>query len=592
MKDILFFIILTYISYGMGRLLLSIFIKEPESLLEDFVFSSALGFGVVGYLVYTVGSLGFLRRGPILIFLIAGFLLSLFPGIRFVRGLKFRKIVNAFLELGEFEKFLSYILILIPAISFFGAMAPAIGNDALAYHLQHSKIFVERGSIGLIPFTRESLWPYFGQMFFTLGLLFESVTAAKLSHYFFGILLLLSVFSFTRRFFSRKAGLLASALLISSPGIFTQMMYAYVDLTQAFYSFMALYLILLWFENERSRLLALSGIFMGLALSVKLMSGIALISIFAIILLAAFLKKVSFRKFARSIFIFGFFAFIAGFVWYLRSYLVLGNPVYPFLHNVFGSGWETNINADVGMGRNFIGFIRLPWDMVIYPDNFGGEQIGVIFLAFFPMLFFLPRRNKNVLYLLVFLIIFGAIWLVLGPMSRFAFVNFAVAFILVSVGFYSFDVQYASSFIKKLLIFCIVFNLLLCVYHNFDAISLAVGRITQEEYLAKKERTYPVAGFINRNTPTDSVIIVVGEPRGFYFDRQIIHYEKWQRQTDKDILVHADHLISKSIPVYLLYRSDADYDKFLSVLDKKRPLKVMEREVDRGKKATYYLYRL
>jgi len=63
-------------------------------------------------------------------------------------------------------------------------------------------------------------------------------------------------------------------------------------------------------------------------------------------------------------------------------------------------------------------------------------------------------------------------------------------------------------------------------------------------------------------------------------------------ETDKDILVHADHLISKSIPVYLLYRSDADYDKFLSVLDKKRPLKVMEREVDRGKKATYYLYRL
>ncbi|MDD3088324.1 MAG: glycosyltransferase family 39 protein [Candidatus Omnitrophica bacterium] len=592
MKDILLFTLIVFMAYGLGRRALSLFAKETESLLEDIVFSSAIGFALLGYLVYGIGSLGFLYKGPVLILFVVCAFAAAGPFCRLVRRLTFPRSFNWLSGEGTFDRFLLGILIFIPVLSLFGAMAPEIGNDALAYHLDHSKIFAGRHSIGFIPFTRESLWPYFGQMFFTAGLLLESVTAAKLSHYFFGILLILSVFSFTRRFFSKKKALLAAALLASSPGIFTQMTYAYVDLTQGFYSFMALYAIMLWVKREQLGLLALSGLFAGIALSVKLMSGMALIALVFVVLLSDLHKKTQAKKVFAQLFVLGLFAFAAGFVWYLRSYLVLGNPVYPFLHNIFGSGWETHLKDYVGTRTDLLGFFLLPWDMVIHVDSFGGEQIGVIFLAFFPLLIFLPRHEKNIQYLFCFFIIHAIIWYIVNPMLRYTFVNFAVAFILISLGFYGASEKYGLVFLKKLLAGCVIFNFLLCVYHNYDTVALALGVTTRDEYLARNERTFPVADFVNKNTPSDSVIVLVGESRGFYFNRQVLQYGMWEHQTDKNILSYLRELTSRSVPTYILYRDDYDIHPFGPIIDERDPLMVLERKVERGKRATYYLFRI
>lgn len=592
MNNILVFISIVFIAYGIGKVALRLFVKQPENVLEDFIFSLGLGLALLGYAVYLIGSSGLLYPRYIFTALFIFGIIAICPVYKFLRSFSIFRFLSVISGISKTEKCLIWIIVFIPFLCFFGVIAPAIGNDALAYHLYHPKIFIQNHHIGFIPFTRESLWPYLGQMLFTIGLLFKSVTIAKLFHYFFGILTILSIFSFTRRFFSRKEALLSAALFALAPGIFTQMTYAYVDLAQGFYSFLALYAMLLWIDKEKKRLLMLSGIFVGLALSVKLMSGMTFIALLPVIIFYVFNKEISVKQIVSSLFIFVFFAFIAGSAWYIRSYMVLDNPVYPFLHNIFGSGWETNISAFVGTRKDFIGLFMLPWDVVMHADSFGGEQIGVIFLVFFPFLFFLPVRVKNIQYLLSFFITYAIIWFIVDPMLRFTFVNFAVGFILISVGFYNLLKIYRFYFLKALLVSCIVFNVLLCAYHNYNPIRLAFGEITTREYLMMKERTYPVAEFISNNTPLNSVIIMVGEPRSFYFDRKIIYYSRWEQQLEKDILLYLGELRTQSMPAYLLYRDDTDYSIFMPLIRNTEPLFVIDREVDRGKIARYYLFRL
>src|SRR3989338_7836769 len=145
-------------------------------------------------------------------------IIALYPFIRFLKDIRWIDVLYSINRLSSFEKFLLAVLFAIPIICLFGSFAPEIGNDALAYHLYHPKIFIQDHSIGYIPFTRESLWPYLTQMLFTLGLLFKSVTLAKMFNFLYGILAVLAVYSFVRFFFSRKEALLASALFYSAPG--------------------------------------------------------------------------------------------------------------------------------------------------------------------------------------------------------------------------------------------------------------------------------------------------------------------------------------------------------------------------------------
>ncbi|MEI8349161.1 MAG: hypothetical protein WCI77_03315 [Candidatus Omnitrophota bacterium] len=592
MTSIFYFIIIILIAYGLGKLLFNLFIRKPNSLLEDFTFSVGLGLALLGYVVYIIGSLGFLYQKYILTALMLCVLVAIYPAYRFIYGFRHYNISKTIKSLNIFEKFLIGIIIFVPVVCLFGALAPEIGNDTLSYHLYHPKIFIENHKIGYIPFTRESLWPYLAEMLFTMGLILKSVTVAKLFHYFFGILSAMAVFSFTRKFFSQKVALLATALFLSAPGIFMQMVYSYIDLAQCFYSFLAFYVLMLWMESKHIRLLMLSAVFVGLTISVKLLGGITLLVLCLIMLLEFIRIKTNYKNMLKYFFIFGFITFLVCCVWYIRSYFVLGNPVYPFLHNIFGTGWETNINVDVGTKKDFLGFLMLPWDVVMQLDSFGGQQIGVIFLAFLPFLFFVSLKNYPQHYLFIFLICHALLWFVVDPQLRFTFANFAVAFILISIGFYGALRKYNLSFIKILLLICILFNMVLCVYYNIDAIKLSFGLTSKENYILHKERTYPIATFVNKNFPSNSVVIAICEPRGFYFDRKIIFYDIWENVTKGNIYPYIAKLKKDKVPVYLLFRDDGDLGQFKTTIAAKIPIYKIAREVDEGRFASYYLFEL
>ncbi len=591
MIELILFSAIICISYGIGKLFINLLIKKTDNLIEDFVFSTGLGLGIIGYLVYILGSAGFLFLNYTVAILSICAILAFDPFLKFVRRINYGNIAKSIVDLSGFEKFLILIITAISVTCFFGAKAPEIGNDALAYHLYHPKIFIQNHQIGYIPFTRESLWPYFTEMLFTLGLIFKSVSLAKMFHFAFGILSMLAVYSFVRRFFSKKEALLASALFYSAPGIFMQSVYAYVDLSLCFYSFAAFYALMLWAEqNEEKGLLMLSGIFTGLALSVKILGGITLITLCGILMLIFIFEKRKQLSFFKCFCIFLISTFIVSFVWYIRSYIVLHNPVYPFLGSIFKSGRHHEL--PMGVQKDIIGFLRLPWDIVMNIEYFGGEQIGVIFLAFLPCIFFVPLRHRVIKYFFSFLLIYTVVWFCVIQNIRYMFTNFTIIFSLISIGFYYLIEKYNNHILRLLLCLCISFNVSLCFYYNRDAIKLAFGGIKEEAYLSKKERTYAFSRLVNSHVEKDALVLFLGEPRSLYFKSRCVFYPLVKMLKGEDEALRIFKEFQRDYKdIYLVTLNDNMDDFFRDILRNKTPL-FLSSYVEDHKQFIYRLYKL
>lgn len=591
MKDLFLFVLIVLISYGIGRIILGIFIKKTEGLLEEFTISCGLGLAILAYSIYAIGSAGFLYVSHISIVIACFFVIAIFPAVFFVKSIKWKKSTKEILSLDAFERFLVAVIVIISAVCFIGAKAPETGNDALAYHLYHPKIFIQDHKIGHIPLTRESMWPYLTEMLFTLGLLFKSVGLAKLVNFFFGILSMLAVYSFGRRFFSKREALLCAALFYSAPGIFMQSVYSYADLSLCFYSFLALYLFIWWsIKREDIKLIALSGVFTGLALSVKILGGITLISICMIFMALSLIMKEKRILTVKRLSIFLAVAALVSCIWYIRSYIVTGNPVYPFLSDFFRNGWPSDLGKNMGYRKDFIGFIRLPWDLVMHLDSFGAEQIGIVSLAFLPALFFLSFKRKEICSLALFVILYAAIWFYVDPNIRFAFANIAALYLLIGAGFIGFMRRYNFPLLRIILLLCLMFNTALAVYYNRDALKLDLGVMDKESYLFKNERTYPVAKFINNNLPHASIILSIGEPRVFYFDRSVIQYDILRQSGNIEVNSYIDKLRKENPSLYILYRSDVDYSEILPIIETKKPIYEIKRDIGEGQYAYYRLF--
>ena len=572
---------ITIFSWSLGDYILSMVKDLKFTVTEKFIFSLGIGFGVAAYLVFLAGQINILYAGVFIPVILAVCLLSCrrLPGglcrvASFVKGFRIT-------SLSLFEKMLIMLLFGVFAFSLAGALAPAIGNDSLAYHLYHPRIFIETHSIAHIPHTRESLWPYLTEMLFTLGMLVKGPVVSKLLHYVFGVLSTIAVFCFARRFLGRKEGLIAAALFYLAPCIFMQASYAYIELALCFYVFGSFYLFFIWEKERNLWYLVLSGLFMGLAISTKILAGMALIPILLLLAFNLVQTQVTVRKAFKVCIAFLIPIFLSSFIWYLRSFMITGNPVYPFMQSLFGGGWtgydlsEYVSQVDLGHSQGIIGFLRLPWDLVMNVGSFGpGEQIGFLFLALFPCLFFVEWKNSVNKAMLFFVLIFTTIWYAAGPNARYYSMIFPAIFLLYSSGLHRLLYTKKMNFMKWLISGGLCFNAMLACYYNLAPMKLLIGKTTMEEYLIANERTSGMAKWVNETLEKDAIVVVVNEPRMFYFRTPSLNYmpfimeyadEKVRFNMFQDIIGQYPH-------VYVVVNSDKMDEIIKSLVYKKQAL--------------------
>lgn len=519
---------------GAALRILKFFRMEFGSAGERLVFSSAMGLGLFAYLIFLLGIFKALYATPILVSVV---LLFMF----FIRGLA-KEVSSGFSEFhpGRLKFFPDALYILAAAVvlifSLAGALAPPVGQDELCYHLMQPKNYVNAHAVYVVPYSTSALWPYLMEMLFTLGVLLRGPELAKFFHFAMFLNVVGAIYCFGRRFGADRTGFFAALIFLLTPAVFVQASFAYVDNALACYAFLAVYALFVYSKNGKLSWAALAGVMTGLTISVKFIGLFivppAVLAFFWFIFRGFLPRK---KLFTHAVFFLAAVAVFGG-VWYLRSWLLRGNPVFPFYSRWFGGhGWQIATYVDShGRGQDLFSFLLLLWDTALHPGWFGGEHIGPMYLALVPLAFFLRPMPAVVKFTLVLGACFTTLWFIVDPNIRFFFPALAIFSIgagTVMVYLTEAKQGRAKKWAEALFVLMFVVQASFAVYHFKDSVGLWLGGNPQR-YISNRDRSFVAAKMLNPEFGPKDKIISIGEVRGYYFNAPFTIEGEVNRFTD------------------------------------------------------------
>ncbi len=565
MIDILFWLIISFIAVLVGATLGRLVTLRAYSPLTRLLLFVTLGYLVLAYLLLGLGLLGYLQPVPVLVML----------GIVLLVGLTaFRKLYQDLCTvtsnirralLTSPARWLYWFLLLFIVASLPVALAsPAdLDWDGLAQHLAMAKKWVEAGRIIPLWYDHHSQFPATLQMLYALALLWRGAIAAKLFHFGFGLIALGAVFVLTRRHLSRSAAPWAAVILASTPVFSWLMGAAYVDLSVVACVLLSVHFFLEWISSGAVRDAALSGLLAGAAMAFK-MQGIpyfGLLLIFALYIAWRHRRQETQRW--RAVAIFAAVGLLVASPWYIKSWVITGNPVYPFAYNIFGgkqwsaqqADWYRHHQLQFGVGelpsqevldvlpwykRTFVGprqplrLLLAPFHLTLNPPSFTDPvlpvtaimffSIGPLYLIFTPMLLAFSKRASKSKWLLILFGLLWIWWLYSMQQSRYLLPTMAL---LAPAAAYALRRCTQHKGLLRGTTFAVVATwLVIIMLIKMISLSIALpvvaGTVSREQYLADSLAPYPVISYINSHTPPDAKVISYGEVRLFYLERDYL----------------------------------------------------------------------
>ncbi len=444
-------------------------------------------------------------------------------------------------------------------------MPPDSGDwDGLSQHLAQAWTYANESRVRPLWYDHHSQFPCTMQMLYTAGELADGYITARLLHWLMGMLSVVWAVLIAQRFLGQgrggsSVGLWTAFIVVSTP-IFTWLTgVAYVDLGSAFFALGALYFFLDWALSRTADGLLLAGLLLAGGMTVK-MQGVALAGV---IMIAAAIVTVSQRRNWRQWVLAGALVVILGGPWYLKSYLITGNPLYPFGYQVFGGKQWTQEQADSYEHHQMaFGYGEIPdaeelkwlsfWQKrLIGPREPYKWLIGPVLLTIRPWDFAVDRSLKaqslllhwiGPLYLPLILLLLvwkrppavGLVMWVFLPLWLWWFFSMQYTryflpslVLLCPLAGYSLSqllsrsgpVRAAAGTVTSLWAVCALVPLLL----NFViAWPIITGKATWEQYLNATLDVYEPSRYIARYLPEDAVVATYGEPRYYYFERPVI----------------------------------------------------------------------
>jgi len=565
MIDILFWVTVSFIATLAGAALGRLVTLRAYSPLARLLLFVTLGYTMLAYLLLGLGLLGLLQPVPVLVVLVVVSLVGLTAFRTLWRDLcgvssKLRHALLASPARG-----LYWFLLILVLASFIVALAPPAGLDwdGLAEHLAMAKEWVKAGRIIPLWYDHHSQFPATLQMLYAMALLWRGAIAAKLFHFSFGLIALGAVFVLTRRHISPQAAPWAAVVLGATPVFSWLTGVAYVDLPVVACVLLSVHFFLEWLSSGTVRDAVLSGLLGGAAMAFK-MQGIPYFGL--LLLFALYIAWQRRRQKApcwEAVAIFGAVGMLVASPWYIKSWVITGNPVYPFAYSIFGgkqwsaqqAQWYHHHQLQFGVGelpapevlralpwyeRVFVGprtplrLLLAPFNLTFNPLPFTDPvspaaaimffSIGPLYLIFTPMLLAFSGRPAK---LKVLLILFGLLWiwwLYSMQQSRYLLPTMAL---LAPAAAYALHrcIQHRGLLrgaTLAVVAMWLVIILLIKAVALYTALPVVAGIVSQEQYLASSLAPYPVISHINSHTPRDAKVISYGEVRLFYLDRDYL----------------------------------------------------------------------
>ena len=515
--DLGFLIVFTLGATGLGLVLLRPFRVGPAAISDRLALALPLGLGTQGLTVFGLGQVGGLTPGALAAVVGLSCLGWLFRGRRETP----EKPSSEPNPSRTFDRVWDVLLGAVVLGTLASALLPVTDGDALCYHLQVPKMFLQWRGLGYDPDLHETVYPLLTESLYTIALALRGPVACRLIQWLLGLVLALNVAAMARPWLGARARW-ASTIALLSPAISNGMSAPLNDVALAAFANAALFAWLRWKDAPSTRSAALAGILSGFALGVKF-PALVLFGILGVAMVAMFLRQRFSREIGRGILVFGLTTLVVGSPWYWRAYQATGNPVHPFFRQAFGGAGLDEVLDPIKrpMAVNPLNVLTALAPMTLQPERFDSfsHQFGPLFLLFLPALTLEkpPRR----LALIVFV---GFTFLTLCVTQRQS-----MRFVLMALGPFSVGVAWLAARwwsrpgpcargLVGLVLLGLAFEASIALARPRRGVDYLLGRESAETYLSRREPTYRVGGWIASNLPADARIIGQ-DHRGYYLPR-------------------------------------------------------------------------
>lgn len=522
-------------AYGFGSVIVKR-CRETELLpSEVFLFSTITGFGLLSLGMVILGTLTLWTRGGVLFLISVGLVLAW----------KEREILFTLFGsgLGGQDRLKAaplFLIVLGAMVSLTLAFTPVIYYDSLVYHLALPQAYIQaRHWVGL-PSLIYSAFPQGMEMIWTLGMLLANDVLVNLLGWFLSVLGVFAVYSFAKRYFGKETAAWAAAFLSAMPAYLLLSSGGYVDAGLAVFSFTSFYALCLWKDSPRPALLVLAGVLAGSAMSAKYTGAIPFLLGALLIIKETHprtLKNISIQKLLYSI-----PALLMFSPWLIKNLHYVGNPIFPFCYSWTMkpiNPWVSTAAAGYffrGLAeyapRSWWQLLRLLWDIGVHGLAFGGgmDVLGDLgwapLFAFLPALWLTKKKPAALTLLLLYTVLFFISWGMSRPVLRFLMPLAPFLALAAAYGYEQGVLKQSKGFRTAGHVFLSLF-LLLNAKLFFDAtdvltsFQVPLGLQSRTEYLSHKLDYYDAASFVN-TLPQDSLTYVVGDQRGYYYNRPVL----------------------------------------------------------------------
>lgn len=368
------------------------------------MFTLAILIGVYSYAIFAIGVLGFIYKPLLLLFTFFYIACATFFFRREIYNIfqSLKKINFSLIKKKRLESALLFLLILEIIVNFIGVLGPEISYDALWYHLTLPKLYILNHSIFHIPgnLLYYSDTPKLTEMLYTISLLIYNEIFAKFIHFLFGLLIIISIYQFSKKYIPTKYSLLAALIFYSSLVVGWESISAYVDLARTFFEFLSFWAFIVWFKNKDKRFLFICGLMLGLATTVKLVAVGSVLIIFVILLYFSIIQKNKIMQIFKNSLILLIPAIIVPLPWLIFSYINTNNPFYPFFSLSIAPGFFLSVpNLNNLLSDIYITFLGL------------NDPISPVYLISIPVIIlFFRKSGRNFKAMGVYVLLAFLVW--------------------------------------------------------------------------------------------------------------------------------------------------------------------------------------
>jgi len=458
-----------------------------------------------------------------------------------------------------------------------GALAPETEYDALWYHLNFPRLWLQAGRpVDLIQ-ELPSLYPMTWEVLFGAGFALGGTIAAKLLHFSCLLVLAATVVLTCRRYAPSCSPYVAVGLLVTAPTVLWEATSAYNDLALAMFAAMACYSLARFAETGARSWLFAAAIEFGLAASTKHLGLVVLAVAAAVLVWDGWRRSLSWSRMIRVVATLGIIAIALPLPWYVRAWHASGNPFFPELFAVFGGGpstrWDVTAEQGLAAFKTRFGFghgaralVRLPWDVTVHSALFGGA-FGPLWLILIPGCLAGRRGRRFAAIAAVGSLAYMAVWA--SPVSslqlRFLVPAAGAFALLAAAGWHRTisNTAIAPPFMRGLagvaLLALAGLNLPpFMTLHEADRarhgwlthvmrsapVAVVTGREPESRYLARRVPSYLVWQYANAHLPADASVLTFTDGDNFYSSRPRVAGNSvlakpavWTARTSDDVIV-------------------------------------------------------